>query len=82
MLNVKNITVNSRRRNQTWKIYQVPHRISKTFIQYTGNNPDFKFSVQTNFGASKTSIFRQKLNSTFHENFTSRIVLSVPDVAQ
>ena len=51
MLNVKNIKVNSRRRSETWNIYQVPHCISKTFTQYTGNNPDFKFSGQTNFGA-------------------------------
>ena len=48
MLKVKNIKGNSRRRNQAPKIYQVPNC---TFTQYTGNNPDFKFPGQSNFGA-------------------------------
>ena len=51
MLKVKNIKGNSRRRNQAPKIYQVPNCISSTFTQYTGNNPDFKFPGESNFGA-------------------------------
>ena len=51
MLKVKNIKGNSRRTNQAPKIYQVPNCISSTFTQYTGNNPDFKFPGESNFGA-------------------------------